>query len=148
MSETVTTADGIAALLRADGRSRQEGIKAAVVEAAQLGAEIVANKCPRMWRGHLRQSIIADTTPQGSEVRVDAPYAGIIEAGARPHWTPIGPLLEWATDHAKDGNGWALAKYVQKKIAERGSAPTWWVKGCLPQMERVLAACIKKAMER
>jgi hypothetical protein len=80
MAEHVTTPDGISALLVADGRHRAEAIKAAVVEAAQLGAELVASKCPKMWRGHLRQSVIAEANPP--EVRVDAPYAGVIEAGS------------------------------------------------------------------
>jgi len=189
MSETITTPDGISALLMADGRHRQEGIQSAVVEAAALGAEIVAQATPRRWRGHLKQSIIAQPLPKGAEVRVDAPYAGIIEVGARPHMPPLGPLLEWAREHTRGfgiknprfrGSGpkknesaadfakrsnKAFAKHLEKvddferaaldlanairfKIAHYGSPPTWWVKGCLAQMERVLARCVKKAMER
>ena len=61
----------------------------------------------------------------------EAPHAAIMEFGARPHWAPIRPLLEWAKRKLGDqsqppnysDNVWAMAKAVQKKIAEKGQDP-------------------------
>lgn len=75
-----------------------------------------------------------------------APYAGIIEYGARPHVPPIGPLLAWAkrvkgqggkvdtgqreTDYTPEV--WALAKAVQKKISEKGQQPRHIMENMIP----------------
>ena len=61
----------------------------------------------------------------------EAPHAAIIEYGARPHWAPIKPLLEWSKRKLGDPSQppnysdrvWAMAKAVQKKIAEKGQDP-------------------------
>lgn len=56
-----------------------------------------------------------------------APHAAMIEFGARPFTPPIGPLLGWAKRVLKkpeiDGDVWALAKYTQNKISEKGFEP-------------------------
>lgn len=69
-----------------------------------------------------------------------APYAGIIEYGARPHWAPIGPLLAWAKrvtgsnsqppDY--DSHVWGLAKAVQNKIAHEGQLPRHIMENMIP----------------
>lgn len=87
-----------------------------------------------------------------------APYAGVIEDGARPFTPPIGPLLAWAhrvlngTDAKRGqpltkaeaqstGNSqlsgysseeWGLAVGVQKKIAKHGMAPRHILKNMIP----------------
>lgn len=80
-----------------------------------------------------------------------APYAGIIEYGARPFTPPLPPLLAWAKrvltgQKSADGSTiqtgqpesdyspevWALAKYVQKKISERGIEPRHVMENTLP----------------
>jgi hypothetical protein len=82
-----------------------------------------------------------------------APYAGIIEHGARPFTPPIAPLLAWAkrvltgqkndkgarietgqpeTDYSSEV--WALAKHTQKKIAEFGMAPRNIMENMIPQI--------------
>jgi hypothetical protein len=60
-----------------------------------------------------------------------APYAPVIEYGARPFTPPIGPLLAWAKRVLQDPSQppdyspdvWRLAKGVQKKISEEGMEP-------------------------
>lgn len=80
-----------------------------------------------------------------------APYAGIIEYGARPFTPPLVPLLAWAkrvltgqknadghtiqtgqpeTDYSPEV--WALAKAVQKKIAARGMFPRHIMENAIP----------------
>lgn len=87
-----------------------------------------------------------------------APYAGIIEEGARPFTPPIEPLLQWA-HRVLNGTGakrgqpltpdeveetgksplsgysseeWALATGVQKKIRAHGMAPHHILKDMIP----------------
>jgi hypothetical protein len=76
-----------------------------------------------------------------------APYAGVIEYGARPHWVPIEPLLAWAkrvlnhggsaTSHSQPETNfspevWALAKAVQAKIAAKGQQPRHVMENMIP----------------
>lgn len=69
-----------------------------------------------------------------------APHAPIIEKGARPFTPPIGPLLAWAKRVLKSSSQppdyeskvWALAKGVQKKIAEQGMQPRNILEKMLP----------------
>ncbi|SRR5665213_1045903 len=87
-----------------------------------------------------------------------APYAGIIEFGARPFTPPIAPLLAWA-HRVLNGTGaergqpltkaqaaatgkstlsgyssdeWALAKGAQMAIARRGMVPKHILKNMIP----------------
>lgn len=75
-----------------------------------------------------------------------APYAGIIEYGARPHAVPIGPLLAWAKRVLQSPSQppdyepkvWALAKAVQEKIKEQGQAPKHIMENMIPKIiERI-----------
>lgn len=71
-----------------------------------------------------------------------APYASIIEEGARPFRPPIEPLLAWAKRVLKDSSQppnysaevRQLAYGVQRKIAERGMAPRKILENMLPQI--------------
>jgi hypothetical protein len=77
-----------------------------------------------------------------------APYAGIIEYGARPFTPPIGPLLAWAKRVLTGVKGvstgqpetsyspevWRLAKGVQNKIAREGMAPRHMMENEIPQI--------------
>jgi hypothetical protein len=81
-----------------------------------------------------------------------APYAGVIEYGARPHQMPIGPLLAWAkrvTGSSSqppdyDSHVWALAKAVQAKIAREGQQPKHIMLNMIP----AIIANIKEALQR
>lgn len=82
-----------------------------------------------------------------------APYAGIIEYGARPFTPPLGPLLAWAKRvltgrRGEDGHViqtgqpetgyspevWALAKATQKKIAAHGMEPKHILENMIPKI--------------
>lgn len=71
-----------------------------------------------------------------------APYAGIIEYGARPHTPPIGPLLSWAKRVLQSSSQppnyeskvWALAKSVQAKIAANGQQPRHIMENMIPKI--------------
>lgn len=71
-----------------------------------------------------------------------APYAGIIERGARPFTPPLGPLLAWAKRVLGDSSRppkyspqvWALAVHTQKKIEAEGMAPRHVLENMLPKI--------------
>lgn len=46
-----------------------------------------------------RRSLLGKTQ---TELRNDAPYAGVLESGTRPYWPPFAPLFEWAKRKAGD----------------------------------------------
>lgn len=75
--------------------------KLAVLEACALGVEIVAKDAP-VDTGRLKQS--ARLRKRGKsghpEIVFDAPYAGPVEQGSRPHWVPMTALVRWVRRHA------------------------------------------------
>lgn len=89
------------AVFRANERARLERVAGAGYEAALLGAEVVAKAAP-VDVGSLKSSIHArETGPRSAELRADAPHAGIVEVGSRPHWAPLQPLIDWVRRHGK-----------------------------------------------
>lgn len=83
-----------------------------------------------------------------------APYAGVIEYGARPHWVPIGPLLAWAKRVTQsssqppdyDSKVWALAKHVQNKIAVQGQAPKHIMENEIPTIIQNIREELRRAI--
>jgi len=79
-----------------------------------------------------------------------APYAGIIEFGARPFTPPIGPLLEWAKRVLRkneiDSDCWALATYTRNKIAEEGMKPRHVLTDALDKIVSDIREEVQKAM--
>ena len=71
-----------------------------------------------------------------------APYAAIIEYGARPFTPPIGPLLGWAKRVLQDPSQppdyspevWKLAKGTQNKIAAEGMKPQNIMEKAIPEI--------------
>lgn len=80
-----------------------------------------------------------------------APYAGIIEYGARPFTPPIAPLLAWAKRVLGNGSQppdydsevWALAKATQHKISEYGMAPRHILENMIPKIIQNIRAELK-----
>lgn len=75
-----------------------------------------------------------------------APYAGVIERGARPFTPPLGPLLAWAKRVLQDPSQppdyssrvWGLATAVQQKIRREGMKPRHILENEIPRIiERV-----------
>lgn len=81
-----------------------------------------------------------------------APHAPIIEIGARPFTPPIAPLLAWAKRVLRDSSQppkyssrvWALAKYTQKKISERGMEPKHVLENMIPTIIEYIKEELKK----
>jgi len=81
-----------------DLRVRLRGTKKQILEAALLGAEVIAKRAPKDI-GQLKSSIRAVPTAAGARIVLDAPHAGIMELGSRPHFPPLQPLIDWVRRH-------------------------------------------------
>lgn len=84
-------------LMRKHFRDRERRVKAAVRKTAQQGAAHVRRNVPVAF-GELRSSVHAETEGRlsgHSRIIADAPHACAVEAGARPHWAPLEPLIRW-----------------------------------------------------
>lgn len=78
---------------------RLDRVQAALFEAAEAGVAVVAKAAP-VDMSETRRSVHAQRLGQdASRILVDAPHAGIVEMGSRPHWPPLQPLVEWVRRH-------------------------------------------------
>lgn len=130
---------------RAIEEKRPAAVVRGIVSAVLLGAEVVARAEPKDL-GILKQSTRGVPQSTGGYILVDAPHAGIVEMGSRPHWAPIRPLIAWAKRHgaATDSDAYRMAKAVQVKISRVGTAPTYFMRKSLPKLKRILAAEIDR----
>jgi len=135
-------------LLAAEER-RQERVKAAVIEAATLWSEIVAEAAPKD-QGQLGQSVrVVSDAPDGPEVRFEAPHAAAVERGSRPHRAPLEPLVDWVRRHnpnLPERDIQRMAHGLWLKIATVGTAPTWFVRSRLPEAKKILRVLIARAL--
>jgi len=74
-----------------DHASREARLDGARRRAADRGAQYVRRHMPVAF-GDLRDSV--HTGPFDTIV-ADAPHAASVEKGARPHWPPLAPLIDW-----------------------------------------------------
>jgi hypothetical protein len=149
-----------ASQLGAKFRALQEEIEAAgrqgAFRAALRGVRVVAEDTP-VDEGVARAGWQVQRTPDGAELFNDVPYAGILEAGSRPHRPPLRPILEWVVrkfglDLNNDGgsrrsfeslddvprNTMALAMAVVQKIEDEGTEAHWMVKNNLDELAELL----------
>jgi len=140
--------------------------RAAIVEAAHLGVEIIARAAP-VDLGSLKSSAHVVTTPKGARIVIDAPHAGIVEKGSRPHTPPLAPLIAWVKRHRAalgvEGRGTvrdtrgrftaspavvAAARAIQRKISLYGTKPRYFVRNSIPALVRALGWSIAKRNAR
>lgn len=90
---------GLSKALRDDENGRGRALRRAVMDAATRGARTLAKRTPRGVTGAMANSWKPSETPDGARIENDAPYAGVVEAGARPHSvSPEGmaAIQQWA----------------------------------------------------
>ncbi len=151
-----------AAAIRAGMRAKLSHDQKKLLEAAHLGAEIIANVAP-VDVGTLKGSIHVEETTQGPRVVVDAPHAASLELGSRPHTPPLAPLVAWVRrNRAKfgiEGRGVdrnkktgrletsaeiiAIARAIQQKIARHGTKPRFFVRNSIPKLVEALGLVMK-----
>jgi len=144
--------------------ARIQRVRAAVHEAALLGAEIEARAAP-VDVGALKSSIRATReSATKSVVIASAPHAAIVERGSRPHVPPLQPLIDWVRRHvktlrirrARDRRGRFtaaseqqienVARAIQRKIMFHGTRPTWFIRNTLPRQRRALERIVRRAL--
>lgn len=78
-----------------------------------------------------------------------APYASVIELGAKPHKAPLQPLIEWSARQlqvpADDPEAKRMGLAVMKKIEREGMEPKYVLENGL---EEVIIPMIKKEIKR
>jgi hypothetical protein len=103
-----------------------ETYKMTVVETLTDHLRVLVENSP-VDTGLFAQSWSLDVDEKRAILGNTAPHAPIIEFGARPFTPPLAPLLEWARRVLKQPElndaCWALAKYTQQKIADKGMEP-------------------------
>lgn len=123
-----------------------QGIKKAILEYVPW----IEMAAPMGVTGALRQSAHAEISEYGHAALIcDAPYAAMVEVGSRPHWMPLEPLLKWVQVKlaiSDEAEAYKVARAIQRKIANEGTRPTWFMKKRLPGLNRVVMWEIKEAM--
>ena len=140
--------------------------RGAIVEAAHLGAEIIARAAP-VDLGSLKSSIHVESLPTGARIVIDAPHAAAVEFGSRPHTPPLAPLIAWVKRHRaafgiagrgtkRDTRGRftaspeviAAARAIQRKISIYGTKPRYFVRNSIPALVRAIGWAIAKRNAR
>lgn len=122
----------------------KQGYQAAKREASANARRLLARRTP-VDTGQLKNSW--HVNKEG--VRNDAPHAGVIEKGARPHKVNrqgIESLTAWAMRQLGVGpeQAKAVAWGIAKRLEARGQEGTYFVENSIPDIARAL----KKAVER
>lgn len=97
------TAEELAFQYQAHEQELKHQIRVAALDAAYATLRPVARATP-VDLGEMKNAWTVREGPGevAAELRNDAPHAGIVELGARPHWPPFEPIFEWALRHAGD----------------------------------------------
>lgn len=157
MSITVSPKDLPAELRRRTGMTR-EAVARGIRSGARRAKALMVLKTPKdtghmklAWRdnvSHGRESFEAVQ----AEVFNDAPYAGIVEMGARPHTVnKFGrfAILEWVRRHMpglSDKEQMRVRDAIVHKLATKGQAPTYFVRDSRPKIVEGTRAEVTRAI--
>lgn len=131
------------------------------------------NKALLLGKGMIARAVRLVMGMTLAELRNTAPHAGIVELGARPH--PVSPegiqaIADWAYRNldlgvvigpvkrgaggrrkmerdAKEAAAMAVAQAIAWKIRKYGQEPTYFVRGCLPELHQAVEVEVAKAIE-
>lgn len=134
--------------IRLDDEERRDRVRRGLLAAALIGEGIVANATP-VDRGEARNAWTVVPTPSGADLFNDAPHAGILELGSRPHRPPLEPILRWVV--RKFGTGkrsfedWSeveprlfgIAMAIVRNIEAHGTKPHFMVRNNLGKLTRI-----------
>jgi len=135
----------LAAKFREIESKRPDAIKRGIASAVLASAEVVARAAPKDL-GTLKQSVRGVVQSPGGYVVVDAPHAGIVEMGSRPHWTALKNLIPWCVRHSSPEEGVRFARALQQKIAREGTKPTYFMRKTIPLQRRILKAEVEREL--
>lgn len=85
----------LAILLPKHQKERQARLTKALRATARRGVGVVKKNVPVAF-GELREATEARALSNGgAQIATEAPHAGAIELGSRPHWVPLDALVKW-----------------------------------------------------
>lgn len=165
------SASVVGAAIRARGAFAREAIVRSMVRAAHRGRAIIIdrhNKANKVDQGLHKNSWKVKETARGADITNDAPYAGIIERGARPHAVSregIEMIAAWVrrklrSTTSKSGkklkNGrkynedeaLSIAYAIAAKIRKQGQKGTFIVRDSIPALSKALAEEVDKALAK
>lgn len=136
-----------------------EEMGAGALEASLLAEREVRELTPSSGAGTLRDSIGALPVEISAEritsgVGTSLSYAAPVETGARPHWMPFEPLLDWVERKLglKGPEATRVARAIRFKIAKRGTEGAHMFRlgfaTTEPQIMDILAAAAARAAGR
>ena len=148
--------DQLADALKGEAERVRSAIPMASYAAANRLAAYLAEEIDRRGitdRGILKNSIRVERTPDGATANIDAPHAGVIELGARPHGvSPEGrqAIAEWCM--RKLGVDEPTAKSITWAICERlrteGQEPTYLMRDSMPAAQKYFAQELVRILNR
>lgn len=161
MSTQTVSITNYGARLKLDDQDRRARVVRALYKAALIGETIVAQKTP-VDRGQARNAWAVTPTATGAELYNDAPHAGILELGSRPHRPPLRPILEWVVRKFGTGKNtgkksfvefsevephlFGIAKAIVRKIEAEGTRPHYMVRDSLPKLAEITKKQVEKAL--
>ncbi len=146
-SDRVVTmfASQVSLQIKKDVEGGRKTVRKAVHNTAEVARNILSRSAPVGW-GELKASLRLQKQTSKTElaqVTADAPYAGIIERGARPH--PVSKdgrdlIARWAKKKfsVTDSEAKGIAFLVARKIAREPTKPRWWFRSKLGDFEQIL----------
>lgn len=100
--------------------------------------------------GQLARSVEASDLPRGGRLSVDAPYAAVMENGARPFRPPLQPLKDWAARKfgADEEEARQIAFAVQEHIATWGFEPRHYFRRAMGKVRKIVKVEVESEMRK
>lgn len=146
------TARELAVKFREVEARRPKKLVIALRRAAAAGAEALAHVAPVGVTAQFKTKLRAIETTGGAILMDDAPYAGIIELGARPFTMGKRGVLavyEWFLYKLRlsPQEAMSAAWAFRAKVAREGMRPTYFFRKRLGVLKRILGAEIRAVLE-
>lgn len=121
--------------------------------AAHRGRTLLVRKSP-VDRGNFKNAWRVRTIAGGAEIQNDAPYAGIIELGARPHPVSregIEALTGWARRHfpgVDEKEHKSIAFAIAAKLKKYGQKPTYLVRDSMDELRQYIGEAMEAEVKK
>lgn len=155
------SAEQVGAILRADRDARTKGVTIGLSRAAERGKAhlmTMTKKLGKVHMGQYRASWRVVRDGDGYTIINDAPHAGVIELGARPHKvSPEGveAIREWVrrkvlgysiADADSNAETDQITMGIVRKLAKYGQRGTFIVRDSMPELQRFVTVEIDRAI--
>jgi len=139
--------------LTSDAHKMRQGFERGLLESMHKAKRTLQRRTP-VDRGQMKSAWRINKNITKFSLINDAPYAGIIEAGARPH--PVSEegresIRLWVSRHfpgqtEQELDGITMA--IVHKLRTKGQKPTWFVRDSMDKIVKDMATLVRRAMKR